>query len=73
MPLCPLPELTWLAPSEPNRIVERQKLVQSQHVPIYYRLPRSKLYVNAYYALFSVGMASTAYGAYQLIRGKPSE
>ncbi|RPD66903.1 hypothetical protein L226DRAFT_565678 [Lentinus tigrinus ALCF2SS1-7] len=59
--------------NKPNHIVEKQKFVQNQHIPIYYRLPRSKLYVKTYYAIFTVGMLSTAYGAFQLIRGKPSE
>ncbi|KAI0638444.1 hypothetical protein C8Q77DRAFT_1091099 [Trametes polyzona] len=57
---------------KPNRVVERQKLVQASHEPIYYRLPRSKLYVRSYYALFAAGMLSSAVGAYQLIRGKPA-
>ncbi|KAH9943201.1 uncharacterized protein BXZ73DRAFT_97254 [Epithele typhae] len=57
-----------------NRVLEKQKLVQRQaHVPVYYRLPRSKLYVNSYLVLFSAGMACTTLGVYQLIRGKPSE
>ncbi|RDX53830.1 hypothetical protein K466DRAFT_580190 [Polyporus arcularius HHB13444] len=58
--------------NKPNHVVERQKLVQSQHIPIYYRLPRSKIYVRAYYAIFTVGMLSSAYGAFELIRGKPA-
>ncbi|KAI0751058.1 hypothetical protein C8Q80DRAFT_1268350 [Daedaleopsis nitida] len=58
--------------NKPNRIVERQKLVQNQHIPIYYRLPRSKLYVRGYYGLFAISIASTAYGAFQLVRGKPA-
>ncbi|EJF62346.1 hypothetical protein BD309DRAFT_519344 [Dichomitus squalens] len=58
--------------NKPNRVVEKQKLVQSSHEPIYYRLPRSKLYVNAYFALFTVGMLSSTYGIYRLIRGKPA-
>ncbi|KAI0774529.1 hypothetical protein C8Q74DRAFT_1368990 [Fomes fomentarius] len=58
--------------NKPNRIVEKQRLVQNQHVPIYYRLPRSRLYVRGYYALFTVATASTAYGAFQLIKGKPA-
>ncbi|KAI0375918.1 hypothetical protein BV20DRAFT_959972 [Pilatotrama ljubarskyi] len=57
---------------KPNRVVEKQKLVQSSHAPIYYRLPRSKFYVGSYYAIFTVGMISTAVGAYQLIKGKPA-
>ncbi|KAI9068448.1 hypothetical protein FKP32DRAFT_1672175 [Trametes sanguinea] len=57
---------------KPNRVVEKQKLVQSQHSPIYYRLPRSKFYVGSYYAIFALGMASSAYGAFQLIKGKPA-
>ncbi|KAI0776191.1 hypothetical protein BD413DRAFT_610864 [Trametes elegans] len=57
---------------KPNHVVERQKLVQNSHAPIYYRLPRSKLYVGSYYAIFTVGMLSTAFGAFQLIRGKPA-
>ncbi|KAI1796130.1 hypothetical protein LXA43DRAFT_1090217 [Ganoderma leucocontextum] len=58
--------------NKPNRVVEMQKLVQNSHAPVYYRLPRSKLYVNSYYALFTVGMGLTTVGVYQLIRGKPA-
>ncbi|OJT05393.1 hypothetical protein TRAPUB_3834 [Trametes pubescens] len=58
--------------NKPNHVVEKQRLVQASHEPIYYRLPRSKLYVRSYYALFTVGMLSTAFGAFQLIKGKPS-
>ncbi|KAH9899593.1 hypothetical protein C8Q73DRAFT_787458 [Cubamyces lactineus] len=57
---------------KPNRVVEKQKFVQSQTAPIYYRLPRSKLYVGSYYAIFALGMVSSAYGAFQLIKGKPA-
>ncbi|KAI9000759.1 hypothetical protein BD414DRAFT_532590 [Trametes punicea] len=57
---------------KPNRVVEKQKLVQSQHTPIYYRLPRSRLYVSTYYAIFTAGVLSSVYGAYQLVKGKPA-
>ncbi|KAI0677283.1 hypothetical protein C8Q78DRAFT_1002043 [Trametes maxima] len=58
--------------NKPNRVVEKQRLVQNSHAPIYYRLPRSKLYVTSYYAIFTVGILSSAVGAYQLIKGKPA-
>ncbi|PCH40936.1 hypothetical protein WOLCODRAFT_150959 [Wolfiporia cocos MD-104 SS10] len=53
-----------------NRVVETQKRVQASHEPIYYRLPRGKLYVRSYYVAFGVAMAGTVYGAFSLIRGK---
>lgn len=56
----------------PNHVLERQRLVQNSHEPIYYRLPRSKIYVRSYYATFAVGMAYTIYGAYSLVKGKPA-
>ncbi|KAL6309802.1 hypothetical protein BKA93DRAFT_758920 [Sparassis latifolia] len=56
----------------PNRVPQTQKFVQSSHEPIYYRLPRSKIYVRTYYTGFAVAMAMTAYGAFSLIRGKPA-
>ncbi|KAH9855083.1 hypothetical protein C2E23DRAFT_883602 [Lenzites betulinus] len=58
--------------NKPNHIVERQRLVQKSHEPIYYRLPRSKLYVRSYYALFTAGVLSSAVGVFQLIKGKPA-
>ncbi|KAI0722402.1 hypothetical protein C8T65DRAFT_629264, partial [Cerioporus squamosus] len=45
-----------------NALVNSQANHVNQHIPIYYRLPRSKLYVRTYYAIFTVGMISTAYG-----------
>ncbi|KAH9948814.1 hypothetical protein B0H21DRAFT_820743 [Amylocystis lapponica] len=55
-----------------NHVPERQRLVQASTDPIYYRLPRSRLYVRTYYAGFAVAMAYSVYGAYSLIRGKPA-
>ncbi|TFK55400.1 hypothetical protein OE88DRAFT_1651694 [Heliocybe sulcata] len=59
--------------NKPYHIIERQKLVQRSHVPLYYRLPRSNIYMASYYTLFSVGMAATVYGAYTMVMGKKAE
>ncbi|KAI0700622.1 hypothetical protein BC835DRAFT_1411966 [Cytidiella melzeri] len=59
--------------NKPNRVYEFQKLVQTSHDPVYLRLPRSRLYVGTYYALFSVGMLGVVYGTYGLIKGKKTE
>ncbi|CCL98249.1 uncharacterized protein FIBRA_00243 [Fibroporia radiculosa] len=58
--------------NKPNRVPDVQRLVQSSHEPIYYRLARGKLYVRTYYAGFALGMAGTAYGIWSLIKGKPA-
>ncbi|KZT05579.1 uncharacterized protein LAESUDRAFT_681066 [Laetiporus sulphureus 93-53] len=55
-----------------NHVTELQRHVQASHEPVYYRLPRGKLYVKSYYAVFAGTMAFTLYGAFSLIRGKPS-
>ncbi|EMD40506.1 hypothetical protein CERSUDRAFT_111103 [Gelatoporia subvermispora B] len=56
----------------PNHVPARQRLVQSSHEPVYYRLPRGKLYVRSYLVLFGFSMLATAYGAYDLVKGKPA-
>ncbi|KAH7912965.1 hypothetical protein BJ138DRAFT_1124801 [Hygrophoropsis aurantiaca] len=58
--------------NRPNNILERQKAIQSSHLPVYYRLPRSKLYVKSYMALWSIGMVGTTLGIYTLAFGKPA-
>ncbi|KAG2369792.1 hypothetical protein BDR07DRAFT_1604605 [Suillus spraguei] len=55
----------------PNHVRERQRAYQASHSPIYYRLPRSRLYLGAYFTLFGVGMCGTVYGIYELVMGKP--
>ncbi|EPQ58951.1 hypothetical protein GLOTRDRAFT_125270 [Gloeophyllum trabeum ATCC 11539] len=59
--------------NKPYHIIERQKMVQRSHKPIYYRLPRSNIYMASYYSLFTVGMCGVVYGAYSLIKGKKTE
>ncbi|KAI0340805.1 hypothetical protein BDW22DRAFT_1430471 [Trametopsis cervina] len=59
--------------NKPNRVYEYQKLVQASHDPVYLRLPRSRLYVGTYYAMFGVGMLGVVYGTVSLIRGKKTE
>ncbi|KZT29387.1 hypothetical protein NEOLEDRAFT_1128120 [Neolentinus lepideus HHB14362 ss-1] len=59
--------------NKPYHIIERQQLVQRSTAPIYYRLPRSNIYMASYYTLFTIGMLSSAYGAFSLIKGKKTE
>ncbi|KAJ8589052.1 hypothetical protein M405DRAFT_862459 [Rhizopogon salebrosus TDB-379] len=54
-----------------NHVPERQRAYQASHSPVYFRPPRSKLYLGAYFTLFGVGMCGTVYGIYQLTMGKP--
>ncbi|EGO02216.1 hypothetical protein SERLA73DRAFT_178046 [Serpula lacrymans var. lacrymans S7.3] len=58
--------------NKPNRILERQQVIQHSHKPVYYRLPRSRLYLGTYYSLFTLGMFGTTYGIYSLAFGKPA-
>ncbi|KAJ8698700.1 hypothetical protein PTI98_005377 [Pleurotus ostreatus] len=58
--------------NKPNHILEKQKLVQNDHRKIFYRLPRSNLYMGAYYTTFTLGMLGTTYGLFSLIKGKDS-
>jgi len=58
--------------NKPNRILEKQKMVQSDHRPIWYRLPRSRVYLGVYFTLFTVGIAGSGYGLYSLVKGKPT-
>ncbi|EIW76218.1 hypothetical protein CONPUDRAFT_168797 [Coniophora puteana RWD-64-598 SS2] len=57
---------------KPNRVLEKQKLVQGMHAPVYRRLPRSNLYLNSYFGLWAIGLGSTIYGAYTLVFDKPA-
>ncbi|THH23182.1 hypothetical protein EUX98_g7995 [Antrodiella citrinella] len=59
--------------NRPNRIPSLQRQVQAHPGPVHRRLPRSNLYLNAYYATFAVGMVGSVYGAYLLIFSKPAE
>ncbi|EKM59862.1 uncharacterized protein PHACADRAFT_192254 [Phanerochaete carnosa HHB-10118-sp] len=56
--------------NRPNHIYEKQKLVQHSTAPPHLVLPRSRLYVNTYYALFTAGMLGVVYSSYHMIRGK---
>lgn len=58
--------------NKPNRVPEMQRLVQASHEPIYYRMPRGKLYVRTFYVGFACGLMGTVFGAYSLIKGKPA-
>ena len=99
--LCQSPTASWRSRSSSRSAFPRTPLpylphpcthymcgdIQASHAPIYYRLPRSRLYVSecplqqcplaarlirspsdGYYALFAVATASTAYGAFQLVK-----
>ncbi|KAJ8502339.1 hypothetical protein ONZ45_g11858 [Pleurotus djamor] len=54
--------------NKPNTIPEKQRLVQNSHKKIYYRLPRSGLYMGTYYATFAAGMVGTTYALFSLIK-----
>jgi len=53
-----------------NLVLERQKAYQHSHKPIYYRPPRSGLYLGLYKSGFALGVAGIAYSAYSLVKGK---
>ncbi|KAG9054665.1 hypothetical protein FS842_004512 [Serendipita sp. 407] len=55
---------------KPNRILERQKIYQASHDPIYLRTPRSRLYVGAFAIGFTAAIVGTTWTAYRLVRGK---
>jgi len=56
--------------AEKNLVLERQKAYQHSHKPIYYRPPRSGLYLGLYKSGFALGVAGIAYSAYSLVKGK---
>ncbi|TCD67268.1 hypothetical protein EIP91_000345 [Steccherinum ochraceum] len=58
--------------NRPNLIPTLQRTVQAHPGPVHRRLPRSNVYLNAYYATFALGMGGWVYGAYSLIFGKPA-
>ncbi|PFH50132.1 hypothetical protein AMATHDRAFT_61587 [Amanita thiersii Skay4041] len=58
--------------NRPNYVVEKQRAIQSDTRPVMLRLPRSKLYVGSFGALFTVGMFATVYGITSLVKGKQS-
>ncbi|KAN0126734.1 hypothetical protein V8E52_000374 [Russula decolorans] len=53
-----------------NIVPERQRVYQNSHKPIYYRLPRSGLYLGLYKTGFTLGVAGIFYSAYSLVKGK---
>ncbi|KAI0254823.1 hypothetical protein BJV78DRAFT_1183144 [Lactifluus subvellereus] len=53
-----------------NVVPERQRVYQQSHKPIYYRPPRSGLYMSLYKSGFAVGVVGIAYSAYSLVKGK---
>ncbi|EIM85732.1 uncharacterized protein STEHIDRAFT_122662 [Stereum hirsutum FP-91666 SS1] len=59
----------WLA-DRPNRVLEKQRQIQAVHRPVHIRTPYGPALFNSYRLLFTVGMASTAYGAFLLVQGK---
>lgn len=64
--------IDWLV-NRPNHVYERQKMVQMSTAPPHLVLPRSRLYVGTYYALFTAGMLGVVYSSYHLIKGKKTE
>ncbi|KAG8770589.1 hypothetical protein FRC12_004170 [Ceratobasidium sp. 428] len=59
--------------NRPNHVRAKQQMIQSSSKPVYLRLPRSRLYIGTYLALFSVGMVGTATGLFSVIKGKPAQ
>ncbi|KAH9977665.1 hypothetical protein BGW80DRAFT_1283593 [Lactifluus volemus] len=53
-----------------NFVPERQRLYQQSHKPIYYRPPRSGLYMGLYMSGFALGVGAIGYSAYSLVKGK---
>ncbi|KAL0950113.1 hypothetical protein HGRIS_010110 [Hohenbuehelia grisea] len=45
--------------NRPNSILEKQRRIQNDHRQLWYRLPRSGLYMGTFYATFTVGMAES--------------
>ncbi|KAH9844384.1 uncharacterized protein C8Q71DRAFT_852874 [Rhodofomes roseus] len=58
--------------NRPNRVVEKQRMIQASRDPIYLSNPGAKIYVRAYYGLFAFGMLGAVYGMVSLIKGKPA-
>ncbi|KAH8096677.1 hypothetical protein BXZ70DRAFT_1009674 [Cristinia sonorae] len=56
-----------------NPIPNLQRVVQAHPGPVHKRLPKSNIYLNAYYTTFAVGMVGWVYGAYTLVFGKPAD
>ncbi|PAV21052.1 cytochrome c subunit VIIa [Pyrrhoderma noxium] len=57
----------------PNKISERQRYYQNNAQPLYFRPPRSKLYLRSWFTGLFVGLAGVGYGAFSLIKGKQTE
>ncbi|TFL05971.1 hypothetical protein BDV98DRAFT_589536 [Pterulicium gracile] len=53
-----------------NTVLEQQKRVQASTDKIYYRMPRGKLYVRSYVAVWGMTMVGTAAGIVALVRGQ---
>ncbi|KAI0005128.1 hypothetical protein BJV74DRAFT_807136 [Russula compacta] len=53
-----------------NLVPERQRVYQHSHKPIYYRPPRSRLYLGLYQTGFAIGVCGIVYSAYSLVKGK---
>ncbi|KIM76400.1 hypothetical protein PILCRDRAFT_826404 [Piloderma croceum F 1598] len=62
--------LSWLV-DRPNRMLEKQRYYQNSTKPLWRRSPRASLLLTPYYALFTVTMMGSVYGAYDLVFGKP--
>ncbi|EPQ30258.1 uncharacterized protein PFL1_02374 [Pseudozyma flocculosa PF-1] len=53
-----------------NTVPERQRALQADTRPVYQRLPRSRLYMGVYMALFGIGMYGSFAGFYNMAVGK---
>ncbi|KAI0268138.1 hypothetical protein BC834DRAFT_968358 [Gloeopeniophorella convolvens] len=53
-----------------NLVPERQREYQHSHKPIYYRPPRSRLYLGLYKTAFTLGVVGITYSAYSLVKAR---
>ncbi|THH12378.1 hypothetical protein EW145_g37 [Phellinidium pouzarii] len=53
----------------PNHVLKMQKYYQNDTRPLYWRPPRSRLYLNLWFTGLAVGLSGVTYGGYQLIKG----
>jgi len=57
----------------PNRVPEMQRAMQNDPRPPYLKGPRGRLYLSAFTAGLTVGLAGISYGLVTLIQGKKAE
>ncbi|KAH8118431.1 hypothetical protein DFH11DRAFT_1874602 [Phellopilus nigrolimitatus] len=52
-----------------NNVQEKQRYYQNDTRPLYWRPPRSRLYLNTWFTGLAVGLVGVGYGAVQLVKG----